>query len=541
MCEPRKICVSSVDALFEITDIVVGNHRRRRACCATRGGEPGADHEQSILDRGEHFPQLRIAALRTHQAELGIEFVDVAVGLDAKSVLRNALASDQRRFAFVSGASIDFHGRVWLVLQCREMDIESQRRSVAFPRRRAYLLCMTAWRRNLYILWGTQFLAMVGMNLVVPFLPFYIRTLGVTDPDDLSRWSGIVFAGPFFLAIIATPFWGSLGDRHGRKAMVVRALFGLALSQVFLGLAQNVYQLLLFRMFQGAVSGFIASALALISMNTPKENIGYALGFIQSSSAGGMVLGPFFGGFLADLVGYREIFFLTAFLCAIGGIVVAVAVHEEFTPGRGGTARAVFDNFALMVTDRRLRVVALMLVVAQMSVLMIEPIFALYIESFEASTRYMSTVAGAIFSVMGLFMVISAPWWGHRNDRYGYTKNLAAALVVVGIAYAGHIIVTDLYQLAVLRAFLGFARGGVIPSLYGLTNVYAPPDRRGGMIAVASSMTILGNLLGPISGGFIAARFGIAASFVATSILLVIGGITVARALPGRVDAAPAA
>lgn len=403
---------------------------------------------------------------------------------------------------------------------------------VAFPADGSYLLSMITWRRNLYILWGTQFLAMVGMNLVVPFLPFYIRSLGVTDPDDLSRWSGLVFAGPFFLSIIATPFWGSMGDRHGRKMMVVRALFGLAVSQVLIGIAQDVYQLLLFRMVQGAVSGFIASALALISTNTPKEHIGYALGFIQSSSAGGMVLGPFVGGVLADLVGYREIFYLTALLCAIGGFVVIFLVSEEFTPSRGGTARAVMDNFKLMVTDTRLRVVALTLVIAQMSVLMIEPIFALYIESFESDARFMSTLAGSIFSILGFFMVISAPWWGRRNDRYGYTKNLASALVVVGIAYAGHIIVTNLIQLAVLRAFLGFARGGVLPSLYGLTNIYSPHDRRGGMMAVASSMTILGNMVGPVTGGAIAGQFGIAASFVATSTLLVAAGYMVYRWLP---------
>lgn len=403
---------------------------------------------------------------------------------------------------------------------------------VAFPALGSYLLSMITWRRNLYILWGTQFLAMVGMNLVVPFLPFYIRSLGVTDPDDLSRWSGLVFAGPFFLSIIATPFWGSMGDRHGRKIMVVRALFGLAVSQILIGVSQNVYQLLLFRMVQGAVSGFIASALALISTNTPKEHIGYALGFIQSSSAGGMVLGPFVGGVLADLVGYREIFYLTALLCSIGGFVVIFLVNEEFTPSRGGTARAVMDNFKLMATDPRLRVVALTLIIAQMSVLMIEPIFALYIEGFESDARYMSTLAGSIFSILGFFMVISAPWWGRRNDRYGYTKNLAAALVVVGIAYAGHIIVTNLIQLAVLRAFLGFARGGVLPSLYGLTNIYSPHERRGGMMAVASSMTILGNMVGPVTGGVIAGQFGIAASFVATSFLLVAAGYMVYRWLP---------
>jgi DHA1 family multidrug resistance protein-like MFS transporter len=67
------------------------------------------------------------------------------------------------------------------------------------------------WRKNLYILWGTQFLAMVGMNLVIPFLPFYIRTLGVTNESDVAMWSGLAFSGTFLSAFFATPFWGNIG------------------------------------------------------------------------------------------------------------------------------------------------------------------------------------------------------------------------------------------------------------------------------------------------------------------------------------------
>jgi len=123
---------------------------------------------------------------------------------------------------------------------------------------------MESWRTNLYVLWGTQFLAMLGMNLVVPFLPFFIRSLGVTDPNELARWSGLVFAGPFVLSFIATPLWGTLGDRYGRRTMVIRAIFGLALSQLLMGFSQNVVQLLMFRVLQGAISGFIAATLALV-------------------------------------------------------------------------------------------------------------------------------------------------------------------------------------------------------------------------------------------------------------------------------------
>ena len=94
-------------------------------------------------------------------------------------------------------------------------------------------------------------------------------------------------------------------------------------------------------------------------------------------------------------------------------------------------------------------------------------------------------------------------------------------MAAVGIVYAGHIIVTDLIQLAVLRAFLGFVLGGVLPTLYSLTNLYSPPERRGGMIAIASSMTVIGNLFGPVFGGFLAGHFGITTSFVVNSCMLV--------------------
>ncbi len=390
---------------------------------------------------------------------------------------------------------------------------------------------MELWRRNLYTLWGTQFLAMLGMNLVVPFLPFYIRSLGVTDPNELARWSGLVFAGPFVLSFIATPLWGTLGDRYGRRAMVIRAIFGLALSQLLIGFSQNVIQLLIFRIVQGAISGFIAATLALVSTTTPKERMGYAMGVIQSSSAGGMVLGPFFGGILADLFGYRPVFFITAAFCAIAGLVVVFLVREPSASTEARKKYSVRENLRHMLTDRRLRVVATCLVVSQVSVLMVEPVFALFIEGFKSDAEYISTIAGGIFSISGLFMVVSAPWWGKRNDRKGQRKNLAIAFLVLGVCYGGHLLVANLFQLGALRAFLGFARGGILPTLYALTGLYAPADRQGGIMAIASSMTILGNLIGPTVGGFIAGHYGISAAFVANSILLVSTGVFVWRSL----------
>ncbi|MBI1805519.1 MAG: MFS transporter [Ignavibacteria bacterium] len=381
---------------------------------------------------------------------------------------------------------------------------------------------MESWKKNLYVLWGTQFLTMMGMNLVVPFLPFYIRQLGITDQNELARWSGMVFAAPFLTAFIATPFWGSMGDKHGRKLMVVRALFGLSFAQILIGFAQNPLQLLLFRLFQGLISGFIAAALALVSTSTPKNRIGYALGFLQSASAGGVMLGPAVGGFLADLLGYREIFFIAAGVCVIGGFVVIKLVHEVEIPKENGLKPTIFQNYALMTKDPQLRLIGLTILLSQSAALMIEPIFALFIEGFKAETKYLSTLTGIIFSIAGVFMVISAPWWGNRNDRIGFKRNLTIALTGTGVAYSLHIIVPNLYLLGLLRAALGFVRGGILHALFSMTNLRSPARRQSGLIGIASSLAVLGNMLGPLAGGFIAGHFGTTAVFTVNSTIFIL-------------------
>jgi DHA1 family multidrug resistance protein-like MFS transporter len=390
---------------------------------------------------------------------------------------------------------------------------------------------MEDWKKPLYILTATQFLAMMGMNFVVPFLPFFIRSLGVSDPDDLARWSGLVFSGTFMTAFVATPLWGSLGDKYGRKLMVVRALFGLGISQALIGLSQNVVQLFVFRLVQGAVSGFIASNLALVSSMAPRDRLGYSLGLLQSATAGGTVVGPFVGGLLADLIGYRAIFFVVASLCFIGGIVVINQVHEVRHPSDTITTVSPLHNFRLMFTDRNLRIVAITLVAAQMAVQVIEPVFALFIEGFIKDAKFLSTVAGSIFAIAGIFMLISGPWWGKRNDRIGFKQSLLFALTGTGVSYFLHVVVPNLVLLSGLRAILGFARGGILPTLYSLTNSFAPADRKSAMIGIAASLTILGSMLGPLVGGYVGGHFGINASFVLSSILLVLTAFLVWRLL----------
>src|SRR5262245_49596529 len=125
------------------------------------------------------------------------------------------------------------------------------------------------WRRDLYVLWAIEFAAFVGLSLILPFIPLYVRQLGITDVADVTRWSCPLLSGPFMVSFIVTPAWGSLGDRYGQKLMVVRALLGSSVAYVGMALAGTVQGLFAWRLALGAVSGFLAAGMALVSARVP--------------------------------------------------------------------------------------------------------------------------------------------------------------------------------------------------------------------------------------------------------------------------------
>jgi MFS family permease len=384
-------------------------------------------------------------------------------------------------------------------------------------------ISLEPWRKNLYIMWLSQFIAMAGMSLVVPFLPFFVRELGVDDAEQVARWSGFVFAGPFFVAFFLIPVWGYLGDRYGRKLMVVRAIFGLAVSQALIGLSQNVEMLFLFRMLQGAISGFISASLALVSANTPREKSGYAIGVLQTATASGQVIGPLLGGSLADLIGFRPIFFIVAGLCIVASVLIITTVKETSPVRRNSKqTHTLSSNYRYAFSSREIRVSLFLIFFAQAAILIVHPIFALYVEYLEPVQEYLATVAGAVFSVAGLFMVIAAPWWGKRNDTSSYRNNLSLAVGGAALAYIAQGFVTSAWHLIPLRALQGFCMGGMIPTLYSYVSKKTDLSRRGGLMGIASSYYILGAMVGPSVGGQIAAAIGLRANFFITGGILLV-------------------
>ncbi len=380
---------------------------------------------------------------------------------------------------------------------------------------------MDSWKRNLIVVWVCQFVAMIGMSAVVPFLPLFIRELGVTNLEETAYWSGLVFAGPFFISFFLIPVWGNLGDRYGRKIMIIRAILGLAIAQILIGFTQNVTQLFLARLVQGLLSGFLPAAMALVAANTPKEKTGYALGLLQSATAAGTVLGPLLGGFVSDILGFRSVFFLVAGLLIITGIAVVVFVTEEKSSIEK-SEHSFIDNWKYLLGNSKLLLPAIMIMLTAFGISFIRPTFVLYIETFSISSKFLPTITGALYSIVGIFSIFSAAWWGKRVENTGIAQNVIYASLLTGAMYFAHSFVYDVYLLIPVRILLGFGYGALSPLLFTAISKNISLDRMGGVLGVGSSFQILGNMIGPVLGGFSAGFLGLRIAFLITGFFFLI-------------------
>ena len=390
------------------------------------------------------------------------------------------------------------------------MTIRDNRTEIEFP-----------WQTNLYILWVAQFIAMIGMSACVPFLPLYVRELGVINLAQAQLWSGIIYAAPFFLAVIVTPIWGALSDgKYGKKLMVVRAILGLAIAMFLMGFAQNIWHLLFLRVLQGGISGFIAASLALVSASAPEKQSGYAISLMQTSISCGAMVGPFFGGILADHCGVRRVFLIVSILCCISAVIIIRFVREKKSPPSNQHHNSVWDNLQFMVQAPFLRRLLLFIMLCQAGAVLFTPILPYYLEALHAPAEYLGTITGSMTGIVGLLTTICAPVWGKRTDRKGYAATLKIALPCISISLLLQSLATWYWQLFPLRVMMGIFSGAVVPILYAALSKNSPPEIRGGIMGLASSSTLMGNLIGPLTGSWIAFHWGMHATFVVSSMLI---------------------
>ncbi|MEG1584507.1 MAG: MFS transporter, partial [Anaerovorax sp.] len=188
---------------------------------------------------------------------------------------------------------------------------------------------MERWKINLYTLWVTQVFAQMGFGLSVPFIPYYLQTMGVSGTTQLNFYVGLASTLPAATMAIFAPIWGKVSDIYGRKVMIVRAMVAACILFILMSFSNTVWMFLVLRAIQGVFTGTITASMAFVSANTPQYKMSFALGFMTSSNFLGYAIGPAVGGFLAEAMGYSACFLVGSGIMAAGFLLVIFLVKED--------------------------------------------------------------------------------------------------------------------------------------------------------------------------------------------------------------------
>ncbi|HDR2565942.1 TPA: multidrug efflux MFS transporter [Enterobacter ludwigii] len=394
---------------------------------------------------------------------------------------------------------------------------------------------MESWKVNLISVWFGCFFTGLAISQILPFLPLYVSQLGVTSHEALSMWSGLTFSVTFLVSAIVSPMWGSLADRKGRKLMLLRASLGMAIAILLQAFATNVWQLFFLRAVMGLTSGYIPNAMALVASQVPRERSGWALSTLSTAQISGVIGGPLLGGFLADHVGLRAVFIITAILLVVSFLVTLFLIKEGGRPviskAERLSGKAVFASLPYPGLMISLFVTTMVIQLCNGSV---GPILALFIKSMEPDSNNIAFLSGMIAAVPGVSALISAPRLGKLGDRIGTARILMATLIFAVVLFFAMSFVTSPFHLGVLRFLLGFADGAMLPAVQTLLVKYSSDQVTGRIFGYNQSFMYLGNVAGPLMGAAVSAMAGFRWVFAATAIVVLINIIQLAIALRRR-------
>ncbi|MCP4420817.1 MAG: multidrug efflux MFS transporter [Chloroflexi bacterium] len=392
------------------------------------------------------------------------------------------------------------------------------------------------WQRTLIIMFVSQMLSALGFSVIFPFLSLYVTELGSATALSMEFLAGAVFSSQAITMMIASPIWGAVADRYGRKLMVQRAMFGGAIIMLLMGFVRSGEELVLLRALQGMITGTISAANALVASVTPRERSGYAMGLLLMGQTTGIAIGPLIGGLLADAYGYRQTFILTSILLLAGGVLVFFGVQEAFTPRpKSVTEKRSFwadwqhvfqaDGVILIYTLRFLSNLGRMLLL---------PFAPLFIATLLLDSSRLNTITGLVIGVSAGAGAITAVYLGRLGDRIGHGQVLKWSALAAGLLFLPQSLVTSPWQLLFLQALTGAAAGGILPTISALLARFTQPGEEGSVYGLDNAIVAGARAAAPLVGAAIAFWFELRSIFILTGIVFLLVALLAIWRLPTK-------
>ena len=385
---------------------------------------------------------------------------------------------------------------------------------------------MDRWKINLYTLWFSQIISLMSFNLGLPFMAFYIQELGVTDPEQIKLYTGLIAAAPAITMGIMAPIWGMIGDKYGKKLMLLRAMLSASIILGVIGLSTKVEHLIILRVLQGFLTGTVTASGALVAAGTPENQLSSALGFMSSSTFIGYAAGPTIGGFIGEALGYRTSFYIGGCLMFLDFLLVLFLVKEN-------KPKYIENNKALNIKDTMSLFTPL--IVSMLFILLFlriartifNPYLALYLQEIRGTIEGTPKLTGIINGVTGVMTAISGLTISRLGDKYNNLK-IIKILICIGIAISILIFTAGSMTIFLVMYSLFFLFvGGIEPVIMSVNSKSVPPEKRGVLFGFQALMGSIGWALAPMIGGYVSIKYNIHAIIVLIPVFLTFAFLTV--------------
>lgn len=371
---------------------------------------------------------------------------------------------------------------------------------------------------TLIILLINLFIAFLGIGLVIPVLPTLMNELHIS-----GEVLGYMVASFALMQLIVSPFAGKLVDSLGRKKVIVIGLFMFGFSELLFAVGQFIGILFVSRMLGGVSAAFIMPAVtAFIADITTMEERPKALGYMSAAISTGFIIGPGIGGFLAE-IGTRAPFYSAAVIAIIAAILSIVLLREPNRPVE--EIEQIQVKGIKKILSPLYFTAFVIILISSFGLASFEAIYGLFVDhkfQFTPKDIAIAITGGAIVGAFG--QVVLFDW---IVKRIGEVKLITYCLLVSAVLVFAVTIAFSYMSILIITmiAFIGFDL--LRPAVTSYLSKVAGNEQ--GFVGGMNSMfTSLGNVFGPIIGGFLFDK-NIDIPFLFAAVVLSIGTLIAFR------------
>ncbi|MEO5953515.1 MAG: MFS transporter, partial [Chloroflexia bacterium] len=288
----------------------------------------------------------------------------------------------------------------------------------------------TPWIWLLTLFTTASFIEVIFWSQIQSFTPLYLPKLGITDPAQITVWTGAIIAISSAIGLPFLPFWGALADRYARQPVIVRSFVAHLLAGILCVLAGNIWLFVLGRAIQSLALGNSGLMLTILSERVPQRKVGLSFSIMNSAGPVGAFLGPLIGGPIVDAYGFPTLLVVDTLLLIIVILAMTFGFRDNYKgTNRGSIMQMAVGSVGLIFKSARLRALFPALFLLQAGWMLAFSYVSLIVQQLYKGEN-IGTAIGLVQGASGIFSIILSLIVGGLGDRFGHWRILIGGAVL---------------------------------------------------------------------------------------------------------------